>query len=139
MSDWKHYLDAADCRPGATPPAIAEAEKLFGLEFPREYVEWLKFTNGYTGWIGENRRRYVDLWRVEELRSLNDGYRVPDWALGALVFGSTGGGEAFAFDMRTAQHRIVQLPWIGMEWKVALARGDTLHEFFQLKSEGKFD
>jgi hypothetical protein len=130
--DWTRYLEESNCRSGATSTAIAEAEKELGLELPREYAEWLKFSNGYEGWIGKRRSGYGRLWRVEELRSLNDEYGVRNWAPGALLFGSDGGGEAFAFDTRTPQQRIVLIPFIGMEWKVALPLGDTFSTFLDL-------
>jgi hypothetical protein len=56
----------------------------------------------------------VILWRLEELLELNESYRIYEFARGLFLFGSNGGGEAFAFDMRSDQKLIVSMPYIGM-------------------------
>jgi hypothetical protein len=73
----------------------------------------LQRMNGGEGFLGEHA--YVALWRVEELGERNAGYEVAEFARGLFLFGSNGGGEAFAFDTRTGQFRIVAVPFIGMD------------------------
>src|SRR3990172_2314917 len=89
-------------RPPATKDALAAFEQASGLKLPEEYLGFLKVTDGGDGFIG---RTYVILWRVEELAGMNEAYKVHVYAPELLLFGSDGGGEAYAFDMR--QH-----PWI---------------------------
>jgi hypothetical protein len=55
--------------------------------------------NGGEGFIGEN---YLRAWPVEDLIQSNKDYRVDEAAPGLFLFGSSGGGEAFAFDTRSA-------------------------------------
>jgi hypothetical protein len=101
----------------ANPPAsaglIAQSQAKLSLPLPIDYVRFLQQMNGGEGFIGEHA--YVALWRVEELSERNTGYEVAEFAPGLLLFGSNGGGEAFAFDTRSGQFRIVAVPFIGMD------------------------
>ena len=66
----------------------------------------------------ENRSDFNDL-RRPTLR----------WLL--VLFGSDGGGEAYAFDIRTASLPIVMVPFIGMELQYARPVADNILEFLQ--------
>jgi hypothetical protein len=100
----------------ANPPAsaglIAQCQAKLSFPLPVDYVHFLQRMNGGEGFIGDHA--YVALWRVEELGERNAGYEVAEFAPGLLLFGSNGGGEAFGFDIRTGQFRIVAAPFIGM-------------------------
>ena len=100
----------------ANPPAsvglITQSQANLAFPLPVDYVRFLQQMNGGEGSIGEHA--YIALWRVEELSERNRGYEVAEFAPGLLLFGSNGGGEAFGFDARTGQFRIVAVPFIGM-------------------------
>jgi len=115
--------------------AIAEWEKSLGVKLPEDYKELLRLTNGGEGFIGTNS--YVVLWRIEELASMNRSYNVRQYAPGLILFGTNGGGEAYGFDTRGHQWLIVQVPFIGMSWDVAIVLGGTFNEFLNQLSESK--
>jgi hypothetical protein len=100
----------------ANPPAsralIAHAQATLSFLLPVDYVQFLQQMNGGEGSLG---KAYLALWRVEELGDRNVGYEVAEFAPGLFLFGSNGAGEAFAFDTRSDQFRIVAVPFIGME------------------------
>lgn len=57
---------------------------------------------------------YCILWPVEAVFINGSDYQVTDYAPGFLAFGSNGGGELFAFDMREpGKAPVVILPGIG--------------------------
>jgi hypothetical protein len=89
----------------ANPPGssslIAQSQARLSFTLPLDYVQFLHRMNGGEGFLGEHA--YVALWRVEELRERNAGYEVAEFAPGLFLFGSNGGGEAFAFDTRSGQ------------------------------------
>lgn len=106
---------------GASACAIAAAEGALEWCFPPAYQEFIELANGGAGWIGEN---YLILWPVEVLAPYNADYQVQDLAPGLILFGSSGGGEGYAFDTRPASSApapsaIVRVPFIGMELKYA--------------------
>jgi hypothetical protein len=80
------------------------------------------------GFIGN---AYAILWRLGELTKMNEAYRVGEFAPGFFIFGSNGGGEAFAFDARTSAKPIVSIPFVGMAAGEAWAIGPTFDAFLE--------
>ncbi len=122
----REFLRQFNGRPGATEAAILSSEQRLGVEFPVDYVEFLKLTNGGEGFVGEE---YVILWAVEELAEMQQSYQVVSFAPGLLIFGSNGGGEAFGFDTRLLSRKVVKVPFVGMSWEYAEPVGDAFLAF----------
>jgi len=108
--------------------AVEEFSMQAGFQLPDEYVRFLRRSNGGEGFIGN---AYVILWRLEELLTLNAGYHVADYAPGLFLFGSDGGGEAFAFDRRTEAMPIVNVPFVGMALDVVEPSGKNFDFFLR--------
>jgi hypothetical protein len=108
----QHLLSGFNCNGPAGVEEIRKTETGLGVVLPKEYIEFLLHANGGEGVIGDNA--YLVLWRVEDLPEINAGYQVQIYAPGFVMFGSDGGGEAFAFDMRSQVKGIVMLPFVGM-------------------------
>src|SRR5438270_13821026 len=100
MSEADKYrmLSSFNCNPPADRERVEHVEAEFGVSLPGRYKSFLAKSNGGEGFVGD---AYVMLWRAEELLELNKAYQVADYGPGLLSFGSNGGGEAFAFDMRS--------------------------------------
>lgn len=110
----------------AEASSIEQFQMDHGLKLPEDYVGFLLRSNGADGPVGETG--YVSLWAINELSELNIGYRVGEFAPGLLLFGSDGGDEAFAFDLRDATMPIVEVPFIGMSLDEARPLAATLTE-----------
>lgn len=119
--------------PPADPTAIERFEADSGFRLPRDYVDFLRRSDGGEGFIGPNA--YVIFWRLGELEEMNKAYQVSEYAPGLFVFGSDGGGEAFAFDNRTAEKQVVSVPFVGMELELAQKMGSTFSEFLRELAE----
>ena len=128
LGDINEFLVNLNRRPAATDAAIRATEKQLNAELPREYKGFLRSSNGGDGFVG---KKYVILWRVDELPSLNQSYEVQKYVPGLLVFGSSGGGEAYGFDTRLPDWTIVRVPFVGMEWAVAEPMGSSFSEFLE--------
>ena len=98
-------------QPGTAEQFIQDAEKALDVQLPDDYRTFLSQFNGGEGFIGKH---YLILWKVEELYQFNRDYQVNEYAPGFLIFGSTGGGDGFAFDTRSNPFRVMQVPFIGM-------------------------
>ena len=109
------------------PPAAEGAIADLNVKLPEDYLDFLRLSNGGEGFLSE--RCYAMLWRAEELDQANRDYHVPEQAPGLYVFGSNGGGEAFAFDLREQNPPIVVVPFIGMELQDALRAAATFSDF----------
>jgi hypothetical protein len=127
MNNLDKMLVRFERRAGASLAAIAECEKHFKQKLHKDYQDFMMTTNGGEGFIG--LKSYVMLWGIEELSSLNDGYETSNYLPRCVLFGSNGGGEAYGFDMRTSQNKIVQVPFVGMDWKSALLLSDSFNDF----------
>jgi len=98
-------------------PVNASALQLFERDarfcLLESYVQFLRQMNGGEGFIGNE---YIILWPVEQLLTMNAAYEVSEYAPDLFLFGSNGGGEAYAFDKRSNQ-AIVIVPFV--EWTLA--------------------
>jgi hypothetical protein len=128
-------LDGLVCRAGATDGRIAESERRLGFKFPAEYIKFLKHSNGGEGFIGGDA--YLVLWPVEKLVEMNQSYEIEKDLPGLFIFGSDGAGEAYGFDMRTPKPSVVQVPFVGMDWDVALPVGGSFDVFLEQLSTSK--
>lgn len=109
------------------PASIHEFQVASGLILPEDYAQFLQEVNGGEGFIGP--QAYLILWPLEELQGLNEAYEVQEYAPGLFLFGSNGGGEAFAFDTRVAGNPIVTVPFVGMDRELARPMAPTFEEF----------
>ena len=81
-------------------------------------------SNGGEGFSDD--KGYLILWRVEELAQLNEQYEVEIDAPGFIVFGTNGGGEAYAFDRAMC---VCSLPFIGMAPDTARYHASSFADF----------
>lgn len=91
--------------------SLEAAERELGCRLPDDYRAFLLLYNGGEGFIGKH---YLVLWQAEQLFRFNQDYEVPKYAPGFIMFGSTGGGDGFAFDTRKSPYPVVEVPFIGM-------------------------
>lgn len=105
---------------------IAQFQADQRVKLPEDYVGFLLHSNGAEGPVGSSG--YVNLWAINDLSELNRGYRVGEFAPGLLIFGSDGGDEAFAFDLRDSSMPIVGVPFVGMSLDEVRPLAATLTE-----------
>jgi hypothetical protein len=118
--------------PPATDSDIRNFDVQLGTGLPQEYVRFLKTANGGCGFYGCN---YLDMFPVEKLFEYNQGYASPKYARELFLFGSDGGGEAFAFDRRKANWPVVKVPFIPLDVRKAIDAGPALYGFFDTLKE----
>src|SRR4051812_12487051 len=122
----QQLLDGLLTTTGATQWAIDAASQTLGESLPPDYIEVMLITNGCEGFVGQS---YFRLYPVENLAKLNAAFGVQEFAPGLVIFGSNGGGEAFAFDMRTSAPGVVQLPFIPMAYEYIIERSPSFADF----------
>lgn len=127
MTDSINLLRDFIRHPGASGAAISNFESESGLRLPAGYKDFLEQSNGGEGFVGES---YLMLWPIDQLLKLNEDYEVSKYAPGITLFGSDGGGEAFAFDSTGEVVRIVSIPFIGLDRKYARQVASDFPAFF---------
>ena len=111
-SEYSKYLKNFNRNPPASPSSLAAIQQVGGVPLPSDYLAFLAEVDGGEGFIGEN---YLMLWRADELISFNQDNKKNQYAPGLFVIGSTGGGEAFAYDLADPASPIVQVPFIPLD------------------------
>src|SRR3954447_9331401 len=114
--------------PGTSEAMLRTVQSDIRISFPADYADFMLKSNGAEGSIGN---WYLVLWPIEEIEAINEDYSVSDFAPGFLLFGSDGGGEAYAFDMKSGGMPIFEIPFIPLEAKEARLCGRTFVEFLE--------
>src|SRR5882724_10589519 len=86
----------------ASPCSEEELEELWKaarIELPEDYLAYLRESDGGGGDIPV-QPWLVWFWKVSEVGLNNEGYEVAMNVPGFYAFGTSGGGEMFAFDTR---------------------------------------
>ena len=117
-----------DANPPAGHEAVARCQSNLKFRLPAEYVQFLEQMNGGEGFSGEN---YLMAWSIENLIQFNKEYLVDEAAPELFLFGSSGGGEAFAFDTRSSPPPIVAVPFIVISLKDAIVLASDFNAFLQ--------
>jgi hypothetical protein len=106
--------------PPCSEEAIQRLVESATVELPPEYLAYLRESNGGGGDIGVEPG-LLYFWQTEEVSDNNNGYEVQQNVPGFYAFGSSGGGEMFAFDTRGPKPwPVVIIPFIPMDAEVAI-------------------
>lgn len=124
----QHLASDLELNLGVEKDKIEEVQRALELLLPHEYVDWMLFSNGGEGSIGES---YLALWSIEEIILLNEDYEVNKFASGLLLFGSDGGDTTYAFDTRAETFPVVEVPFIGMSLEGALEGAPSFFAFLR--------
>jgi hypothetical protein len=114
--------------PGVSEEELNKLCSALSFPLPSDYIDFLKFSNGANGFIGDN---FLQIWRAEDLRPLNEGYSVKLDTQSLFLFGSDGGGEGYGFDYRKKDLAVVMVPFIPLEWEYAIKKGNGFLDFLQ--------
>ena len=114
--------------PPVRPESLVEFEARSGVRLPDEYKSFLLRSNGGEGFIGE---AYIMLSPLEELLEMNASYEVEINAPDLFVFGSDGGGEAFAFRLSCGAGSVVMFPWIGVDAESTIEMASSFNQFLE--------
>ena len=110
---WRPALPAGEA-------ALTALREQAPAPLPAAYFTQLAVSNGCEGDLGVEPG-WIAMWPCEEVMSSNAGYSVPEFLPGFFGFGSNGGGELLAFDLRGEEpYPIVMVPFIGMDPKEAV-------------------
>jgi hypothetical protein len=99
-----------DANPPASCDSVARCQSNLRFTLPADYIQFLEQMNGGEGFVGRN---YLRAWPVGDLIQFNKDYFFEEAVPELFLFGSSGGGEAFAFDTRSSPPPIVAVPFIG--------------------------
>ncbi len=115
--------------PPADESAIQALVEQSGVDLPQEYLAFLRFSNGGDGHISVEPG-WFQIWPAEEVVETNQFFELEEELPGFFGFGSNGGGEMLAFDMRGPQPwPIVMVPFGPLEAEFAVRIADDFLAF----------
>lgn len=94
---------------GSSAPSDRAVDRL-----PSDFVAIAREYGGCEGFLGDT---YLRLFQLDELESANAAYELQKYAPDLLLFGTDGGGDAFAFAL--PGFRVVQVPLIPLSAELA--------------------
>ena len=127
-ADRSRVFEKFNANPPSAIAVLRQVEASSGVRLSGDYAEFMQQSNGGEGFIGN---AYVILWRAEDLIEMNKAYQVAEYAPGLFLFGSDGGGEAFAFDTRAEAKPVVSVPFVGMDLKLAQLMATNFNAFLE--------
>jgi SMI1/KNR4 family protein SUKH-1 len=128
MSDVEQLLSAMALAPPPTHGAVKEALSELAVRPPSDYVEFIRTSNGGEGAVGLS---YLQLWPIETLMSRTALYAVDEFAPGLVLFGSDGGGMAYAFVLTGGRTLLAEVPFVGMSHDAIKFRGESFCSFLE--------
>lgn len=111
---------------------LQEVERQIGFSLPASYRTLLNSIQTQT------KKPPLLIYPIEKLVSLNKANQMQEFAPGAFLVGSDGGGEALILDVREDSATYGQfyfMPFIPMGWKDAILAGTTLDEIVTTYTE----
>lgn len=113
----------------ATEDAIQGLIMETGMDFPEDYLNLLRYSNGGEGELGVDPL-WFSIYPAEEVVELNRRYEIESYLPGYFAFGSNRGGEALLFDTRKSKPwKVYYAPFIGMEEDQVLECAANFKEF----------
>lgn len=110
----------------ATALDIAAAESALGFQFPVELCTFVERADGAEGFVGNG---YVAMWRVSDLKELNELAATQRYAPGMVAFGTDGESSLYALDVRQSEATFVRVPAIRLSWSAAEPLGSDFTQF----------
>lgn len=107
--------------PGRAEPVILLARQL-GIDLPRDYISFIRRSDGARGAIGEN---WLEIWPVTEVETVAAG---PVRYERVLLFAGDGANTVYGFD-GAQDGMIVEGDWIGLNRDELIEHGKTLSAF----------
>ena len=117
---------------GASIGELQLLQTTLGRTLPADYLDLLRFSNGFEGEIGEN---YVQMWPSESVRRCG----VHEDASFLVFIGSDGAGEGYAYDMRQSPPPIINVPFLVEEQLIRVLGGSVLEFLERLARAPLFD
>jgi hypothetical protein len=100
-----------------------------GMELPKDYLNFLRQYGTLEGELSV-QPFWFRVWAADEVRQANCDYQVQGLLPGWFAFGSSGGGELFAFETRTHQPwKVFMIPFSVMDESESMIVAEDFESF----------
>ena len=126
-AELKRLLSALELRPGATDEVVESLGTQLGVALPKDYVDFLRFSNGAEGLLGSEDGKYIIFWPAEEIVHSNREYSIREYFPELIVFGKNAATAAYAFDALSSPMSVIEADFIDPDY--CEKRGDDFMDF----------
>lgn len=105
---------------------LNEVEDAVGISFPQQYKEFMLFSNGAVGEIGNS---YLTIWELEDVQDFYEDCCEGDLA-NIVLFSSDGAKVGYGFD-KSKSGTIVSVPLDSLEMDYVEFCANTFEEFME--------
>ena len=130
---WLAAVTEGDSSGGASDDQLDAAAAALGIELPEDYRAVMRRINGGECDFGES---WIVLQSLEDAIERNAIFKEAGFPP-FIFFGSNGGGEGYAWDLRPGRHSLyVVVTFIVPDDEAAIPCGDTFEEFLSVLHSG---
>jgi hypothetical protein len=120
----RDLMRGARTHPGARETDIDHLAREIGHDLPADYRDFLRWSDGAQGPVGSGA--YVDLWSVDDVKSMRCISDTADVSEDLIEIGSDGSSTRYAIDLRSGE--FLQLDMYGLGPERVDFRAPTLYE-----------
>jgi len=118
---------------GTNNNEINNLEQLININFPEDYKHFVKWSNGGEGKIKENN---ISLWKIENLKILNDEYQIQKYLGEKFIgIGTDGGGICYGYNLTGNQSKIFKCPLGDLDIDEITIVADSFEGFLKKANE----
>lgn len=113
-----------DKNPPPSSQELQDFQRDVNFHLPQGFISFYEVSNGATI---QGNESYAELWTLSSMIESNLDYDVDTYAPEFFLFGSDGGGNAFAIERNTGH--LYEMPFIGMSKEEAVFRSASFSDF----------
>ena len=121
---------------GASEERLAQAEQEMECKLPQDVKALLREHDGGVGTLGP-RKRPVELWSIERIRSECEAQEVTRAVPGLVLFGSDGGSEGYGWLPRLTRGKYGRISVLAAGAHEFESLGDSLEELLGALSQDR--
>lgn len=115
--------------PSTSRASLDSIMSTLGVQPPEDYISFMLDSNGAEGFVGSSH--YLIVHPVEQLLACNEPYGLGSVGPGLVIFGSDGGGMAYAFNSKKTPAEIVKVDSISMDLGPVVRCGSSFTAFLE--------
>ena len=128
-----NYVPHLKLKAGAFLEALAYVETQINAKLPDDYKEFMCFSNGATGFVGES---YLILFNIEDMLKIN---LANEYLPILIIFGSDGGGNSYVFSTTETMFYVGEVSSISIGIEKLKFCAHTFTDFLKYMRNKKFD
>lgn len=135
LDKFRDILSSLRQSEGASTAEVEKIEAAIGFEFPIDYVEFIRSTNGFGAFVGDGIYLMIyDLSSLLEIYDIRRTSRLGDY----ILIGSDGGDRCFGYVRDQPNPRIVEVSGSDPDLGIRNDIGSALDDLFEFARKWRY-